>query len=84
MPHLVVGGHKCISIYVSNIEKAGCSRISICVSVSNIEKHKFQHTVNIDIFALYIFSRNSRILDIRENMYTSKITFINAQRVKYA
>ena len=35
-------------------------------------------TVNIDIFALYIFLRNSRFLNIRENMYTSKITFILA------
>ena len=36
------------------------------------------YTVNVDIFALYIFSRNSRFLNIRENMYTSKITFIIA------
>ena len=28
------------------------------------------HTVNVDIFALYIFSRNSPFLNIRENMYT--------------
>ena len=37
-------------------------------------------TVNVDIFALYIFSRNSRFLDMRENMYPSKITFIIAYR----
>ena len=35
-------------------------------------------TVNVDIFALYILSRNSGFLDIRENMYTMKITFIIA------
>ena len=35
-------------------------------------------TINVDIFALYIFSRNSRFLNIRENMYTSKIIFIIA------
>ena len=33
-------------------------------------------TVNVDIFALYIFSHNSRFLDMRENMYPSKIMFI--------
>ena len=33
-------------------------------------------TVNVDNFARYIFLRNSRFLDIRENIYTSKITFI--------
>ena len=37
-------------------------------------------TVNVDIFALYIFSRNSRFLDMRENMYPSKITLIIAYR----
>ena len=36
--------------------------------------------MNVEILALYIFSRNSRFLDIRENMYTLKITFIVAQR----
>ena len=40
-------------------------------------------TVKVDIFALYIFSRNSRFLNIRENMYTSKITFILAYRANY-
>ena len=30
--------------------------------------------VNVDIFALYIFSRNSRFLNIRENMCSMKIT----------
>ena len=38
----------------------------------------FSATVNIDIFALYIFLHNSRFLNIHENMYTSKITFIIA------
>ena len=33
-------------------------------------------TVNVDIFALYIFSRNSRFLNIHENMHISKITFM--------
>ena len=36
------------------------------------------YTVNVDIFALYIFSLNSRFLNIREIMYTSKTTFILA------
>ena len=41
------------------------------------------YTVNEDIFALYIFSHNSRFLDIRENMYTLKITFVIAYRANY-
>ena len=36
----------------------------------------FMPTVDIDIFALYIFSRCSRFLNVRENMYNMKITFI--------
>ena len=32
-------------------------------------------TVNIEIFALYIFSRNTRLLKVRENMCDVKITF---------
>ena len=31
--------------------------------------------MNVDIFALYIFSRHMRFSNIRENMYTVKITF---------
>ena len=31
------------------------------------------HTVKVDIFALYIFSRYSRFSNIRENMYIVKI-----------
>ena len=34
------------------------------------------YTVNVDIFALYIFSLNSRFSNIRENIYTMKISFI--------
>ena len=37
-----------------------------------------RNTVNVDIFALFIFLRNLRFLNIRENMYISKITFIFA------
>ena len=33
-------------------------------------------TVNVDILALYIFSLNSRFLNICENIYTVKITII--------
>ena len=43
---------------------------------SSLTIYTIQYTVNVDIFALYIFSRNSRFLNIRENMYTSKITFM--------
>ena len=35
-------------------------------------------TVNVDIFTLYIFSRNSRFLNILENMYPSKTTLVIA------
>ena len=35
-----------------------------------------QSAVNVDIFALYMFSGNSRFLNICENMYTVKITFM--------
>ena len=38
------------------------------------------NTVNVEIFELYIFSLNSRFLDIRENRYTVKITIIMAER----
>ena len=34
------------------------------------------YTVNVDIFALYIFLRHSRFLNVHENMYNVKITFI--------
>ena len=36
------------------------------------------NTVNVEIFALYIFSLNSHFLNIRENIYTVKITIIIA------
>ena len=38
----------------------------------------FLHTVNVEIFALYIFSLNSSFLNFRENIYTVKITIIIA------
>ena len=44
-------------------------------------KH-FKITVNIEMFALYIFTRNFRILNIHENIYTMKITLI-AYRASY-
>ena len=34
------------------------------------------NTVNVDIFALYLFSLNSRFLNVREKIYTVKITII--------
>ena len=43
--------------------------------------------MNLDIFALYIFSRYSRLSNIRENMYIVKITVIMQHRgknIKYA
>ena len=42
----------------------------------------FTVTVNVDIFALYIFSRYSRLSNIRENMYIVKITYIMPHRGK--
>ena len=42
------------------------------------------YTVNVDIFAMYMFSLNSRFLNIRKNMYTVKITFVISQRDRYA
>ena len=44
-----------------------------CHSYGNLHIY---YTVNVDIFALSIFSRNSRFLGMCENMYPSKITFI--------
>ena len=38
------------------------------------------HTANVEIFALYIFSRNSRFSNISEYMYIVKITFIMPYR----
>ena len=35
-------------------------------------------TVEVEIFALYVFTRNSRLLNISENMYTMKITILLA------
>ena len=32
--------------------------------------------MNVDIFAWYIFSRNSLFLNISENMYMARITYI--------
>ena len=40
-------------------------------------------TVNVEIFALYIFLLNSRFLNIRENIYAVKITIIIALRVVF-
>ena len=52
---------------------------------------KVTYTVNVDIFTLYIFSRNSRFLNIRENMYTHRILihlklpiFINPRKLIHA
>ena len=40
-------------------------------------------TVNVDIFALYIFSRYSRLSNVRENVYKVKITCIMLHRGKH-
>ena len=48
---------------------------------SATDRHSTMHTVNVEIFALYIFPLNSRFLNIRENIYTVKITIRIAQRV---
>ena len=37
-------------------------------------------TVNVDIFALYIFSRYSRLSNVRGDMYIVKITYIILHR----
>ena len=39
-------------------------------------------TVNVEMFALYMVSQNSRLVDIRENINNVKITFVIAQRAK--
>ena len=36
------------------------------------------YTLNVDIFSLYIFMRNSHFLNICENMCTTKNTFMKA------
>ena len=41
-----------------------------------------EHTVNVDMFALFIFSRYSRLSNIRENMHIVKTTFIRPHRGK--
>ena len=43
----------------------------------------FIFTVNVDIFALYIFLRFSRFSNIRENIYNLKITCIMPNRGNY-
>ena len=55
-----------------------------CMEMDELGKHD----TNINYcerkyFAVYIFLRNSRFLDIHENMYTSKFTFIIAYRANY-
>ena len=40
-------------------------------------------TVNVDIFALYIFSPYLRFLNVHENIYPSKITIIIPLRPSY-
>ena len=44
--------------------------------------HVLLYTVNVEIFGLYLFLRVSRFLDMRENIYNMKNTFIKAQRAK--
>ena len=52
-------------------------RLGGCVVLCHCRPRWGLYTVNIDIFKLYIFLRNSRFfLNVRENMYTTKITFI--------
>ena len=41
------------------------------------------NTVNVDIFALYIFPCNLCFLNIRGNVYTSKITFTIAEKANH-
>ena len=45
------------------------------------------NTVNVEIFALYIFSRFSRLSNMGENIYNLKITFFiphTSNKIKYA
>ena len=40
----------------------------------------YLYTVNVEIFALYIFSRYSRFSSIRENIYNLKTSYIMPHR----
>ena len=59
------------------------ARLTISISIMISLLLIISYTVNVYIFALYIFSRNSRFLNLRENIYTSKITFIITYRANY-
>ena len=54
-------------------------KMAIEISASGLKKkhslvfEDLSSTVNVDIFTLYIFSLNSRFLNIRENIYTTII-----------
>ena len=60
-----------------------CRRGQLLQFYKLMKNYDSGYTVNVDIFALYICSRNSRFLNMCENMYTSKITFVIAYRANY-
>ena len=57
--------------------------LNLLSTLAKFFRRRHRVTVNVDIFALYIFSLISRFLNICENMYTSKITFVIAYRANY-
>ena len=57
-------------------------KVPVLAIIPQVQTLCLTNTVNVDIFALYIFSRNSRLSNIRENMYIVKITCIMAHRGK--
>ena len=55
-----------------------CIKWFVCYEYSLIVAGVIIPTVKVEIFALYIISPNSRFFNIRENIYTMRITFIKA------
>ena len=57
-------------------------KVPVLAIIPQVQAFCLTNTVNLDIFALYIFSQNSRLSNIRENMYIVKITCTMAHRGK--
>ena len=71
--NIVHGGQVPMVLYKSvGMREVSKSVVFLCM----FAQCKLEYTVNVDIFALYIFSRNSHFLNIRELLYPSKITFM--------
>ena len=73
----VNAGGQC-RVKVMECRVLGGPRSCISVLLSAQRPNRKVNTVNVEIFALYIFSLNSRFLNIREYIYTVKITIIIA------